>query len=231
MFRRVIALCVALALVGGGASALPVAADAAPAKAKAAKKKAKAKKKKRKKKKPAPAAAQQGQPGPQGPAGPAGPPGTAVVARAKLAAPATYSGIANGKPALEGAKWTQQAGETDDFVGEVTMTLPKECTVSGPAPTDDPVWWLEGELGGWEYVGGAWVELMLGDQWVGYADFPVWEGEGGRTVTQSFQIERKLMEPETATDRELTARVDTYCENEDATFTLQALKVNVIGIR
>lgn len=226
--RRWIALAVALLLAGGGVATTPVVADAAPAKAAKAKKKGKkAKRKKRKKR----ATATRPVAGPQGPAGPAGPPGTSVVARVRTAQPSTASGMANAPIALTGATWTQQADESDDFIGEVTMTLPSECTVSGPAPTDDPVWWLESELGGWEYVGGAWVEVKLGDEYIGYADFPVFDGEAGRTVTRSLYIERKLMEPGTPTPRELKAQIGTYCENEDSTFTLQALRVNVIGIR
>lgn len=227
--RRVIALFVALLLCGGGA-AVPVTADAAPAKASAKAKKAKKKaRKKKRKKRPAPA---QSQPGPQGPAGPAGPPGTSIVTRVRLAAPTTISSnddMVN--VPLTGAKWTQQADETDDFVGEVTVTLPAACDVSGPGPTDDPLFWAESQIYGYEFMGGGWGALKLGKEYIGFVDFPVYEEEGGRAVTQSFYIDRKLMEPGTPTERELTFEFGKYCEGEGQDFRLDALKVNVVGIR
>lgn len=225
--RRLIALLVALTMVGGTV-AVPVVAHAAPAKSAKKAKKKKAKKKKRKR------GAAQGAPGPQGPAGPAGPAGpsgTAVVARARLAAPVTLTSNSDTPVPLAGGKWTQQADETDDFIGEATVTLPAECTVEGPGPADDPVWWLEDQMYGAYYVGGAWGELKLGEENLGYVDFPVFEEDAGKTVTRSFYIDRKLMEPGTPTDREVTLKFNRFCDNADATFTIQAVKLNVIGIR
>lgn len=228
--NRLVALLVALLLVGGGATAVPVAADAGPAKASKAKKAKKAKKKKKRKKRSGPA--RQGQPGPQGPAGPAGPPGTSIVARARLVAPMAITsneGMTN--VPLTGASWTQQADETDDFVGEATMRLPAECTASGPGPTDNPIWWLEDQVYGFEYIGGAWGELKLGKETLGYVDFPVWPEQAGKTVTRSFYIDRKLMEPGTPTARGLTVEFGKYCEEEGQDFQLESLKINVVGIR
>lgn len=229
--RRFVALLVALTMVGGTV-AVPVVAHAAPAKSAAKKaKKKKAKKKKRKRS----AAGAQGAPGPQGPAGPAGPAGpsgSTVVARARLAAPVTLTSNDGTPVPLMGAKWVQQADETDDFIGEATVTLPAECTVEGPGPTDDPIWWLEDQVyGGGFYVGGAWGELKLAEENLGYVDFPVFEEDAGRTVTRSFYIDRKLMEPGTPTEREVTLKFNRFCDNADATFTIQAVKLNVIGIR
>lgn len=235
--RRGIALLVALLLIGGQAAATPVAAGAATSKAEAKKGK-KAKKKKRKKvRKKAPAQPTAGAPGAQGPqgaqgpAGPAGPAGSSVVARVRSTGPMTAQSMGQTKVPLTGATWTQQADETDDFVGEVTMTTPAECTASGPGLTDDPVWYLEGQLGGWEYIGGAYVDVMLGKEWVGTAEFPAFPEEAGKTITRTLHIQRRLMEPGTPTERELTAQVDSYCEGDGESFTLQSLKVNVIGIR
>ena len=225
--RRMIALLVALTMVGGTV-AVPVVSHAAPAKSAKAKKK-KAKKKKRKK--ATRSAPVQGAPGPQGPAGPAGPPGTSIVARARLAAPMTITRNEMTAVPLTGAKWTQQADETDDFVGEATVTLPSECTVAGPGPTDDPVWWLEDQLYGAEYIGGAWAELKLGTESLGYVDFPVWEEDAGKTITRSFYIDRKLMEPGTPTERELTLQFGRFCDGEGQDFKVEAVKVNVVGIR
>ncbi len=232
---KLIALLVALSVAGAGAVALPVAADAAPAKAKKCSKGAAKKKKcKRPKKRPAPQAQQ---PGPQGPAGPAGPagqpgsPGTTIVARARLAAPMTITGDDMVKVPMTGATWTQQADETDDFVGEATMKLPAECTASGPGPTDNPMWWAEDQAFGTEYFGGAWGDIKLGKEFIGYVDFPVFPEEGGRTVTSSFHMQRKLMEPETATPRELTIEFGKYCEGAGQDFQLESVKVNVIGVR
>ena len=227
---RMIALLVALSMVGG-AVALPVIADAAPAKSAKAKKAKKKKAKKKKRKQAARTAPAQGRPGPQGPTGPAGPPGTSVVARARLVAPMTISSEEMVSVPLTGSKWIQQADETDDFVGEVSVTLPSECTVAGPGPTDNPTWWLEDQIYGYEYFGGGWGELRLGDETLGFAEFPAFPEEGGKTVTQSFHIERKLMEPGAATDRELTFAFARYCEGAGQDFKVEALRVNVIGIR
>ena len=229
--RRWIALLVALTMVGG--VAVPVVADAAPAKsAKSAK--AQKKKKKKKKRKKSAAKPAQGAPGPQGPAGPAGPagsPGTTIVARARLAAPVTISSNEMTPVPLTGGRWMQQADETDDFVGEATVTLPAECTVAGPGPTDDPIWWLEDQAFGAEYFGGAWGELKLGKDTLAWVDYPVWPEEAGKTVTRSFHIDRKLMEPGTPTERELTLEFGRYCEGEGQDFKVEAVKVNVVGIR
>ena len=228
--RRWIALLVALTMVGGGV-AVPVVADAAPAKSAKAKKAKKKKARKKKRRKAARTAPAHGVPGPQGPAGPAGPPGTAVVARARLAAPVTVGSEEMVPVPLTGSKWVQQADETDDFVGEVSVTLPPECTVAGPGPTDDPIWWLEDQIYGTEYFGGGWGELKLGDETLGFAEFPVWPEDAGKTITRSFYIDRKLMEPGTPTERELTFRFGRYCEGEGQDFRIEALKVNVVGIR
>ena len=223
--RRWIALLVALTMVGG--VTVPVVADAAPAKSAKAKKKAK-KKKKRKKAASKPA---RGAPGPQGPAGPAGPPGTTIVARARLVAPMTISGEEMVKVPLTGAKWIQQADETDDFIAEATVTLPPECTTSGPGPTEDPIFWAESQAFGYEFVGGGFGDLRLGGEYLGFVDFPVWEGEGGKTVTQSFHIDRQLMEPGAPTERELTFEFGKSCNSEGQDFRLESLRVNVVGIR
>ena len=232
--RRLIGLLVALVLVGGHAAATPAGASAAPAKAKKCKKRASAKQKcKRAKKRTAakPVAGPPGQPGAQGPAGPAGPPGTTIVARARLAAPMTITGEEMVDVPLTGASWTQQADETDDFVGEVTVTTPAACDVSGPGPTDDPIFWAESELYGYEFFGGGWGALKLGEDYIGYVDFHVWEEEAGKTVTQSFYIDRKLMEPGTPTARQLTFEFGKYCEGEGQDFRVEAVKVTVVGIR
>ena len=229
--RRWIALLVALAMVGGGV-AVPVVADAAPAKSAKAKAKAKKKKaKKKKRKKAARTAPAQGTAGPQGPAGPAGPPGTSVVARARLSAPMTITSSEMVKVPLTGSKWTQQADETDDFVAEATVTLPAECTAPEPGPMDSPIFWAESQVYGYEFVGGGFGDLKLGDEYLGFVDFPVFAEDAGKTITQSFHIDRKLMEPGTPTDRELTFEFSRYCEGEGQDFKVEALKVNVIGIR
>jgi hypothetical protein len=154
-----------------------------------------------------------------------------VVARARLTAPMTISGTEMVAVPLTGAKWIQQADETDDFVAEATLTLPAECTGYQPGPADDPIFWAESQVFGYEFVGGGFGALKLGREYIGYVDFPVFEGEAGRTVTRSFYIDRKLMEPGTPTERELTLEFGDYCEGDGQELRLEAARVNVIGIR
>lgn len=224
--KRAIALVVALLLLGGHAVVEPVSAGAAPAKSAKAKKAKKKKAKKKKRKAPAKAA-----PGPAGPAGPAGPPGTSIVARARLAAPMTITSPEMTRVPLTGAKWIQQADESDDFIAEATVTLPAQCDAPEPQPTSDPLFWAESQVFGYEFIGGGFGNLKLGGEYVGFVDFPVFEEDAGRTITRSFYIDRKLMEPGTPTERELTLEFGKWCEGEGQDLRLESVKVNVIGIR
>lgn len=226
----------------------PQPADAAKPVAKATKAK-KAKKKKAKKKKPAAskrAAGTAGEKGPkgdkgdrgeQGPAGPAGPAGSgaaaqsSIVAKTRLAqATSTGDGDTVGLP-LTGNTWTSAPDQAEDYVGSLTVNVPRACD---PPEEPGPVDMLPPPFG------------SGGEMWPGYMEFSVfldkkylsggfldwWENDAGKSVTVPIRFNgSRTLNGDKPTPRTLEIKIFDDCGSPGQSFEVTDARVNVYALR
>src|SRR3954470_4319208 len=178
-----------------------------------------------------------GQKGPKGDKGDKGDPGakgdkgdpaTALVARARLAAPTSTGDGRDADVPLTGSSWTATPDEADDFAGTVTVTAPSACDAQTSSPTDDP---FAPVFGSEEFPGGFELGVQLdGDNFIGWGFRDYKDGDGGKSFTVPIDSQARALAGDAPTTHTLAVRSYDSCASDGQSFTITDLRINVYSM-
>jgi hypothetical protein len=122
-----------------------------------------------------------------------------------------YPGVAW---SLTGSIWPQAATETQLLFGEVAVTYPDACGVSG---TNTPF---------------GTISVSVDGQSIAYAYAYFYPGSEGRsqTIGLYFSPSNAIIGPDSGLTHVITARVLDSCTGTGQEFTFDALKIDVVGM-
>ena len=161
----------------------------------------------------------QGPNGDAGATGLQGPPGTTIATHLRNIGSLSTTGVSRVLDwPLTGGAWTQKAGETDLFFGQLTFTNPTTCD------TTDPTKWAYGSL---------FVNVMIDGAFaIGWVN-PTFSPSGaGTTQTVAFSFGRggALFSTESTSEHTATAIAGDSCAGAGQDFTLSSLVVDVVAV-